>query len=206
MKGNRGRTRTAALLVMAGIAVFGGRLGVVTSEDRMEMAGHYAEYTSSDPDFVASFAYPEGWSLDEERGTMEAYREVRVRGPRNADDTYTSYLAVRASPLKTAGGPFATTADAVEHYMSRLPAGAVVASRETRVVAGLTADDLTVDYTLPPLHLHGLKPTAIPIKTRTVFLERGSYLYELILSADAREFPRQAETFERLVATVRFRE
>ena len=172
----------------------------------MEMAGNYAEYTSSDSDFTASFVYPEGWSLDEERGTKEAYREVRIRGPRNADDTYTCYLAVRASPLKSEGGKFATSADALEHYTHRLLEGSAVESHTDRAVAGLPADDLTVSYTLPPLHLHGLTPKAIPIKTRTVFLEHGAYLYELIFSADAREFPRHAEAFERLVTTIRFRE
>jgi hypothetical protein len=42
------------------------------------------------------------------------------------------------------------------------------------------------------------------VKTRTVLLRRGPYLYEIAYSADAREYAAHAQAFDRILASLRF--
>jgi len=68
----------------------------------------------------------------------------------------------------------------------------------------MKATALTVAYTIPPLHHRDVKPKEIPVTTRTLFLEKSPYLYQLVYSSDAREYDQHAESFDHLVSTFRF--
>ena len=167
--------------------------------------GQYTVYTGSEPGLMVSLEYPEGWTLHEERGKIERYREARIHGPRNQDDTYTSYLVVRGSPVTSFGGRHGSLDELVAHYKAHLIRDTRIVSEHEAAVADTNATDLTVSYTLPPLLHKGIKPLAVPVKTRTVFVENSPYIYELIYSADAREYDRYAEAFEHVLKTFRFR-
>jgi len=156
-----------------------------------------------------SFDVPEGWRLALDRGRIERFEQVLVKGPRNADDTYSALLVVRATPSASKGGKFAGAREFAADYRRHLYTGhSVVADRASRV-AGEPAIDLTVAYVVPPLRVkpargEPLKPIPVPVQSRTVFFERGGWIYELILSSDRREFAAHAPNFERLAESFRF--
>lgn len=169
-----------------------------------QTAGGSTKYAGNDTRLQVEFRYPAGWQVQEERGKTDVYSEVRLLGPRNRDDTYTCAIAVRGSPAKAYGGKHETLVELVKHYTSHLFKDATILSENDRVVDGTHATELTVSYTIPPLHLPGLKAVEIPVKAHALFLEKDPYLYELIYSADAREYDRHADAFEQLIKTFRF--
>ena len=162
-------------------------------------------YSSPEADLPVSFEYLTYWRLTEERGTVEPYRAVRLQGLRNADGTYTAYMVVRAFPVQPPGSPYADQRAFVARLLTNLPDGASMDPQTTRSVAGVGADDFTVTYTIPPLHHAGRKAVKIPVKTRTVVLEHGPFLYELAYSADERSYGTHLADFEDLLSSLQFR-
>lgn len=149
---------------------------------------------------------PAGWQVSETRGTVETYEELRCLGPRNADDTYTAWIAVRARPLAARPDGTPQSADAAaDDYLSAWGEDAT-ATRATAQVAGLTVPAVGLSYTIPPLHRRGLHPVAVPVASRTVFLVKGASLYELSYSADAREFAASLPAFDALLRSARVEE
>ncbi|MBI3615897.1 MAG: hypothetical protein HY211_05200 [Candidatus Omnitrophica bacterium] len=166
----------------------------------------FTQYQGRDPGLKLTFHYPAGWRLQEEQGTIDRYRQVRLLGPRNSEDTYTPYFSVAGAPLRADGGRFEDLAERVVTYKAHVPADAKIEKETARLVGGEKAFDITVAYTVPPLHRPGLKAIPIPVKTRTLFLQKGRYLYEIIHSADAREYGLQERAFGQLLKTLRFQE
>ena len=162
-------------------------------------------YSSPEAELPVSFAYHSYWRLTEERGTVEAYRAVRLQGLRNADGTYTAYMVVRAFPVQPPGSAYADQRAFVSRLLTHLPDGARVEPQTTRPMAGRVADDVTLTYTIPPLHHAGLKAEKIPVKTRTVILQRGPLLYEIAYSADERDYEAHLADFEDLLSSLQFR-
>ena len=151
-----------------------------------------------------TFRYPEDWRLQEEEGAIDLYRQVRLLGPRNREDTYTPYLSVAAAPVKAEGGRFEDLTERIGLYRANLPVGAKLEQEGERVVGGERGLDLTIRYVIPPLHHKGLKNLPIPVKTRTLFFQRDRTLYEVIYSADAREYDLYAKVFEELLKSLHF--
>ena len=156
------------------------------------------QYQTKNPLLGLKIVYPAEWRLAEERGGREPYAELRVVGPRNQEDTYSASMVVRA----TAGDE--SLAARARTYQDLLPDDAVVESRAARRLQQVSAQEFVVSWVVPPLFRSGLKAQPIPVKTRTVLFRRGASLYELIYSADAREYDRYAGAFDRLLASLRF--
>lgn len=150
------------------------------------------------------FEYPVGWKLTEEQGQVEVFRQVRISGPRNREDSYTAYFAVQGTPLKAFGGRFDSKEGFVKNYTSHLLRDANITLSKPIFVGGVVGTEVIVTYTMPPWHHQGLKDVAIPIKARSVFIEKSPYLYQLISSADAREYDQHAAAFDRLLSTFTF--
>jgi hypothetical protein len=93
----------------------------------------------------------------------------------------------------------------VRRYTSQLIDGASIESDVHRKQWGTNVRDLTVAYTVPPLHRSGLKPVPIPVRTRALFLRRRGYAYYVAYSADAREYAAHEDAFNALLASLRFR-
>lgn len=140
----------------------------------------------------------------EEQGTVERFRLVRVMGPRNREDTYRCFFSVTESPLKEEGGRFASLEECVRSFREHQLAGARFEEERRTEVGGLEAVDLTVTYVVPPPLQRGLKPLDIPVKTRTLLLQRDRSLYRIAYSADAREYDAHAGAFEKALASLRF--
>ena len=189
--------RRAVWLVFAAI--------VAAADCAAEPAPSRLTYSSPEAELPVSFTYPSYWRLTEERGTVEAYHAVRLRGLRNADGTYTAYMVVRAFPVQPPGSAYADQRALVGHLLTHLPDGARVEPQTTRPMAGRVAEDITVAYTIPPLHHAGLKAGKIPVKTRTVILQRGPLLYEIAYSADERDYGTHAADFEGLLSSLQLR-
>ena len=164
-----------------------------------------ADYRGTEPPLAVSLDYPPSWRLVEERGRAEPYAAVRVLGPRNAEDTYTAYMTVRGWLVPGEAGRMEEIDGRVHRYTSQLLDGSAVESDMRRRQWGTDVRDLTVAYTVPPLHRAGLKPVQIPVRTRTLFLRRGEYAYEVSYSADAREYASHQDAFDELLASLRFR-
>lgn len=171
----------------------------------VEMGGaHGQKFVGTTPGLQVSLEYPEGWSLSEEHGQVERYELVRLLGPRNQDESYSCYLSVQGAPTQAFGGKWQGREDLAQNYLSHLHQGAQVLETRETIIAGIPAKDITVFYTMSPWRHQGLKAVDIPIKARTLILERGPYVYQLIYSADAREYDRYADAFERLLNTLAF--
>jgi hypothetical protein len=167
-------------------------------------------YEGRDAPLGVSFSYPDAWQAQEARGSLEPYHQVRLRGPRNREDTYTAYMIVRSRPSGSADGASESAQAMLQRYRELLPEGSKIDRDVVRQLAGQSAHDLVISYTIPPRRLHAEPPASnpsleIPVTTRTLFLERGQRLYELVYSADARDYRRFAAVFERLLETLEFR-
>lgn len=156
-------------------------------------------YASRDPEFPVRFTYSADWALEESQGRLEPYRQVRLRGSRNAENTYTAYVTIRRTPLRAQGGRYEALDDAVAAQTAQLPEGAVIELQATRQIGGLRAEELIIAYTIPPMHRAGLRAVAIPVRTRTILLQEGTSLYELVFSADAREYASQAAVLDQVL-------
>ena len=161
-------------------------------------------YRGTTPPLAVSLAYPSEWRLTEEMGSRERYAQVRLLGPRNAEDTYTTYIAVRGVVPDEEGAPVEGLDERVRRYANELLDGTSLESIQPTSLQHAEARDLVVAFTVPPLFRSGLKALPIPVKTRALFLRRGAYLYELIYSADARDYAAHAPVFERVLASLRF--
>jgi hypothetical protein len=130
---------------------------------------------------------------------------VRLQGPRNADDSYTAYMVVRAAPVEANGGRF-ESASAFAEYLAKLGLpGEVVEHEGMTGFAETLAHDQTVSHTIGPLHHPGKRSVEVPVRTRMLVLEHDESIYEVIYSADARDFSASLPVFERLLETFEWR-
>ena len=193
----RGRALTmSALAVCVGALGCGGSITAPGPGERL--------YRGAAPPLALSLIYPARWRLMEEQGRREPYAQARFLGPRNAEDTYTAYIAVRGILPDSEGGPTESLDERVRRYTEELLEGAAIESVQPTALQQGEARDLVVSFTVPPLFRSGLKPIPIPVKTRIVFLQRGRSCYEIAYSADAREYAAHAPAFERVLASLRF--
>ena len=170
-------------------------------EERMNPF-HYSKYLGTPTGLLANFEYPAGWLLHEERGQIERYKQVRIAGPRNREDSYSCYFAIQEFPLKTYGGMYQNVEELLHRYTDHLPEGAKTAVNHV-TLSGLPAMDIRASYVSRPWHHQGLKAVEVPIATRVIIVEKDPYLYQLNYSADARESEQYTEAFEHLVRTFR---
>lgn len=164
----------------------------------------FQPYTSTALDVLMAFEYPAGWKMKTEQGKIERYKQIRISGPRNADDTYSCYVAIRTLPLASTGGAFTTADELLAHYAQALSQDASVkhTTSATRVF-GLPAKESTLSQVIPALHTPKLKPLPIPVTTQRVAFVREPYLVEITYSADTREFERNSAAMKRLLKTIR---
>lgn len=162
-------------------------------------------YRGATPPLALSLVYPSDWRLTEEAGRRERYAQLRLLGPRNAEDTYTAYIAVRGVAPDAESGAGESLDARVRRYADELLDGTTIESVQPASLQQAEARELVASFTVPPLFRSGLKPLPIPVKTRAVFVHRGPYRYELIYSADAREYAAHAPAFDRVLASLRFR-
>lgn len=195
----------AVIIVGGGGFAFQDTTAATDSEaDMTESREDSVEYQGARGGLSVGFRYPSGWKLREETGTIEPYRQIVIQGPRNQDDTYTASLSILAAPLTPEGGKYQSAASLFWHYRNHPLPGTSILDQSNRTVGGVMAMDVTVTYVIPPLHTHGLKPIEIPVKSRTVILQRDSSVYQLTFSADAREYDQHAQAFEQLLQSFRF--
>ena len=191
------RTRLPLLVIVCVAGILVGGLILIRP-------AKFSKFEGNAPVLTLAFQYPEGWRLEQEEGTIDPYRKVRLLGPRNREDTYTCYISVTGFPKKELGGKFETLDEFARHYKQHLLANARIEAEGASLIAGQNGIDLTTSSTIPPLYKHGLKAIEIPVKTRTVFIQNGSYLYQIIYGADVRDYGLHAQAFEHLLKTLRF--
>ena len=166
----------------------------------------FSEYRTEDPGFSMRFQYPKGWKIQREEGRIERYQLVRVLGPRNSEGSYSCYLSIVGMPLKPGGGKFESLGEFIQDYREHLPSGTTLEQEgKAKVGGGQEAVDLTFSYVVPPLHKPGLKPLEIPVRSRILLFQKGTLLYRITYSADAREYDRHAGAMEKLIQSLRFK-
>jgi hypothetical protein len=189
--------RRAAVLLAVGLSLPGcGADSVPRPGERL--------YQGRSAALPVSVVYPARWRLTEEAGVHEGYEQIRLQGPRNQEDTYTAYITVRGRLLPEADRTDAALDAWIRGYVSGALEGSGTESDTELLLADAPARDLVSSITVPPLFRQGLQPLEIPITTRMVVCRRGAYLYELVYSADSREYDRHAPVFARLLTSVRF--
>ena len=164
----------------------------------------YSTYRGTPHGLLVDFEYPEGWSLHEEHGQVERYKQARLTGPRNRAESYSCYFAIQEFPLKTYGGTLQSADELLHRYTDHLPQDAQTSVNHL-TLSGLTAMDVRVSYLSRPWHHQGLKAVEIPIKTRVVIVGKDPYLYQIAYSVDASEYDLYAEAFDHLLRTFRIR-
>ena len=150
-------------------------------------------------DGIPHFAAPAGWRMEREEGRTETYHEVRFLGPRNGEDTYTAFMAIRARPLRAAQGWSAHIEELMRQTADGAVEGAVVDGPHPARVAGVPAQEVTVSATIVPPTPHGGQRLPVPLKTRALFFEQGDMGYEVVYGADAREYARSEPAFTALL-------
>ncbi len=167
---------------------------------------NYKTFAGAVPFMNLTFRYPDDWRYLEDKGKVEPYHQAMIIGARNAVDTYSVRIVVRGTPLKLNKGRFEDVNQLKRHYASHLFKDPRVLNDTTHEIGGLTAEDLTVSYTVPPLLGTGIKHSIeFPVKERALFTQNSDCLYEFIYSADAREYDKYHGEFEKLLKSVRFK-
>ena len=164
----------------------------------------YQWYHGPQPYLGISFKYPNHWRLMEDKGKIDSYTQAVVIGPRNADDTYASTFVLRGSPLKNKNGRFENIEQLKQNYVTHLYKNPSFLSQSSAKVQNHLAEDITVIYTLPPMHHKGLKSKEVPVKARALFVQNGDNLYEFIYNADEKEFEKYITEFESVLKSLRF--
>ena len=174
-------------------------LGAVLSAAPMA----WAEEAAPAEAMPVRFTAPAGWRLQTDRGAAQSYRSWRFVGPCNQPGTYSAYISVRELPLHDAGGAYATLEEWAQVMTNSLADGAEIESRWSGLLGSERTEDITVLYPVPPLRLHGhgTPEEPVPVRTRTICVQRGSRLYELTLSADAREYAQYTAPFDELLSS-----
>ncbi len=162
----------------------------------------YTQYAPKDTGFPVAFEYPKGWPLDIEQGKIDPYQQIRIMGPQNSEDSYHSYLVVLRAPLQ-AEGKYSGTDAFLQNYKDHQLRRSEVLWERKATLGGLEAKDLLVQYTMPAWRHKDLHAPEVPVKTRIIVTSDRNYLYQLMYSADAREFDTHAKTFEHLIETFR---
>ena len=156
-------------------------------------------HPSTSRDGLPQFAIPAGWQVERDDGRRETYQQVRLLGPRNQEDTYTAFMAIRVRPLRAEAGWYEHIAELVRQEADGALEGSLVDGPHPVRLAGLPAQELTVSVTLrPPAH-HEFPPGEVPLITRAVFFEHDHAGYEIMYSADAREYARYEPAFTALL-------
>lgn len=198
-----------ALLLLALLAVAASEMFTcsrgrhMTTEERMNRV-HVKKYLRSPAGIMADFEYPEGWVLHEEQGQVERYKQVRIVGVRNRENSYSCYFSVQEFPLKSYGGMYQSADELLHRYTDHLPEGAKTTVNPI-TLSGLRAMDIRAEYLSPPWRHQGLKAIEVPIKTRVVILGKDPYFYQISYSVDAREYDLYADAFDHLLRTFRIR-
>lgn len=198
--------RRAVLWILAGVGILWAvRLFAPTGSGEMNPGNLFSKYHGGQPGLLVDFEYPKEWELQEEQGQVEKYRKVRLVGPRNAEDTYDSSISAVVYPLKKDGGRFEALDGLVRNFKEHQIGPARFEQEKMGVIGGHPAVDITVSTVIPPLLHDGVKPLEIPVKSRTIFFQRGESLYRITYSADSRMFDSHSKEFEHLLGSLQFR-
>ncbi len=177
-----------------------------TGEGMSVSSDKYLTFGGAVPFLNLTFRYSADWRFLEDHGATEPYHQTMIIGPRNAADTYSARIVVRGTPLKQNKGRFESVQELKQHYADHLYKDPKVINDTTHDIGGLTAEDYTVTYTVPPLLGKGIKHSVeFPVKERALFTQNAGYLFEFIYSADAREYDEHRAKFEKLLKSVRFK-
>ncbi len=173
-------------------------------QNRQKFNKSYASVNSAGKYLKLSFNYPRIWSLAEDKRKIETYTQLTIKGPRNTDDTYTSAFVLRAYPVKKNGGRFESALQTKKNYTDYLyPDPKILSDTATRV-SNVEALDVSAAYIAPKSFFKGFVSKAIPVQQRSLFFEKDEILYQVMYTADQREYPKYIEEFEHLLKSLRF--
>ena len=163
--------------------------------------GGYLTYSSKAIDPTVEFQYPKAWKVESTRGKIENYAQVKVSGPRNAEDTYHPTLVVRETPV---GGRFQNAQEMLEFQMAHpFPNTKVLGTSELTLDAA-SGKRVSLTYTLPPMGVRGRKPLPVDVKMTSVIVQKGDKIYELVFSSEQSLAGGYEKHFERLLKSFRF--
>jgi hypothetical protein len=167
----------------------------------------YARFSSDNPLLDFTFLYPADWQAIEIKGKEKAYTEVFIRGPRNAENTYSLSLVVRVMPISEKEGRWVDLKAVAADYVAKSKglAGFREVSRAEGRLADVEAIEIEMGYMMP-LPLNAVNPKKTQIIERKVFLKRGSYFYELAYTAVEEDYYKYLDAFRNASRTLEFRE
>ncbi len=171
-----------------------------------EGIGAFQTYRGSEGALPFTFEYPGNWLVGENRGHAEPYAQVSLLGPRNALDTYSAGLLVRAIPTAAAGGRYADAKELVEWRRSQYAkqAGFTVLQEDAaRSLGSWVGHDLELRFTSALPVGSSLERTETTLQLRIIIVADGDRFYELAYSADAEDYSRYEPAFTRLLETLR---
>ena len=156
--------------------------------------------------FDFTFEYPGNWVKGVDRGAHEPYWQVVMLGPRNAEDTYSASLTVRLLPSASVGGQFKNLDALVKERKRRQSrnSGFTVVLEGPLQVAGTPAQELLYSIVVP-LSTPARKAAPAVLQSHEVRLSVRGHLYELIYTADQRDFEAYHKVFTHLLESVTLR-
>lgn len=173
---------------------------------------NYKTYHAEKTYLRLSFDYPAEWQIVEDKGRIEPYDQIFVRGPRNAEQTFTATFVVRGQPVRNATGKgrFDTVQHLRENYTTHLYRDPQFTESRNTTVQNQPAEAVTATYIMPPPMSKSVSGVSIPkvetpLKSRAFFTRHGDLLYEFIYSAGQREFAANEAHFDRLIKSIRFK-
>ena len=191
--------RTVRFGMMAMIFLMGWSSSSFTEQSPMP----FARYSGHPPLLAVSFDYPEGWRPIESSGSTESYAQVQVLAPLALGEKPRTYLVVRAMPLKSSGGRYATVQEAVAAHEASLLPHLHIERRADVQRYGVTVTMLDVAGAMQmPFERH--TPAPVPVKGQRLFFEKDARVYEVGWLAVTAAADQAAAAFAHLLDTLTF--
>ncbi len=159
--------------------------------------GEYVNYESLSSPLKFTFLYPRGWKVIESERKKGEYHRVQILRPGKKKNIYKHTFVIAVSPLR--GKKDSSLKEKVSGYKKRqeqLFESFKLLSEKEIISGGQPAEEITASFRLPAI---GSSPgKGLSLKSRRVFLQKGSHFYELGYEINANDFPRYAKAFDKL--------
>ena len=192
--------RASGFGMMAALLVLGWPMSSFTSESPL---ASFAHYPGQPPLLAVTFDYPADWKPISSSGSAESYTQVQVLAPPSFGDRPRTYLIVRARPLKSSGGRYATAQEAVAAYEATLIPHLRIERRVESQRYGVAVTQLDVAGAMQ-MPFERLTPAPVPVKGQRLFFEKDGRLYEVGWLAVTSATEQTAAAFAHILDTLTF--
>ena len=166
---------------------------------------NYENYRADLSLLKVSFDHPADWKPTDDEGKIDRYSQIIVLGPKTQEDSYRPSFVVRGVPVKGSEGGWFDSLEKfkMNHLIHVYKDRQIVAENKTPV-AQIESEDIVYTHTIPASHIHNFQHPEFHVKSRVLFFRDSHQFYQIIYSADVKQFDLYQEDFDHLLESFTF--